>query len=174
MFEEILVQLTNGGILGGLLGTIASIFTKRQERLLLRDKQAHELKLMEFSIQERKLEIEASAAEAQANLELAEVEAERAVDVANAAAFTQSIKAAAVSSGIRWVDAVRSLMRPAITTTLLAAFIMLFFKAWSFTGGVQAETMNEILTNGVNQLTFLTVTCVTWWFGSRASGFAKR
>lgn len=173
MFEDLLTSLTSGGVLGGLLGTVGSIFTKRQDRLLLRDKNAHDLQLLEFGLKEQELEIKGLLAVEKSKQETATIEAERDIEVAGISAFQESIKAAAVASGIKWVDAIRSLMRPTITTALLVTYLWLMFKAYRFTGGVQGATFDELLYNSVEQLIFLTTMCISWWFGHRPSGGIK-
>lgn len=169
MLEDLISSVASGGILGGVLGAAGSILTKRQERLLQRDKNAHEIRLVEIGIEERKLEIEAEIRVAEQRGLQIKTEAERDIEVSSISAFQESIKSAAVLSGIKWIDGVRALMRPALTLLTMSAFLVVAFNAWRYSSGLNPATLDELIVSVTNQIVFFAGTGFTWWFGSRPS-----
>lgn len=169
MFEDLLTSLTSGGILGGVLGTVGSIFTKRQERLLMKEKNAHELRVMEIGMRERELEFKAEYALAKQREKTVQIEADREIEVSSISAFQESIKSAAVLVGVRWIDGLRALMRPLLTSVTMGAFLVLAAYSWRYSAGLRPETVEDLVLLVVNQTVFFAGTGFTWWFGSRPS-----
>ena len=138
-------------VVTGLLGALGSQISdhlahKRQIELekfrheANKDLRKHELELLKMN-----MDHEMKRGEQEMQIALIEAESE---------AFTQSIKH---DMGLRtenWVDKARALVRPIITFMLVCASIKLGF-------------MPDPLSEGGALVVNLTITTVTWWFGSR-------
>lgn len=95
-------------VIGTFLG---GIFRMMPEVLKWLDRNAdrsHELAMFDKQLEADKLQVEQ-------NKSLAFIQAEAAISVADMQALMESTRAQATVTGIRWVDAVNSLMRPLIT-----------------------------------------------------------
>lgn len=165
MIGEILGIFTSGAA-GGILGTVGSLFKQRQERKTLAMELEHEVKMAEIGIRER-------AEEAKFTAQVAEIQADEAMEVANMNAFSESHKAASELSKYTpsWVNGIRALMRPTITMILLVQ--QLFLVGGAITG-VQLVENNDYITpemvyTSVESMSFLCNMAVSWWFGSRSS-----
>lgn len=95
-----------------LLGTVfGGVFRMAPEVLKWLDRKnerSHELAMFDKQIQ-------ADTLRAQANLRQAEVEAEGRIGVEEIRAIVSATQAQGKKTGIKWVDAINSLMRPTIT-----------------------------------------------------------
>jgi len=137
-----------GGVFG-LVGNIASkIFGYVETKQTNAQRQAewqHETELLKLQLQ----------------LKTEETENEQAlVSSQSLDALGASIRAdAAYSTSYKWVDAVRSLVRPALTLGLAGFLAAAFF---AMPEGAADKTYV------VDSLVFASVTAVTWWFGDRA------
>ena len=173
MFEAIASILVSGAG-GGIVGTIGSLFKKRQE--IKAEKQKHEfnLKLFELQLEERSMEIAAEKEMAQIDLTKREAEIAGEIEVAEVDAFKQSFIHDASMKTAQWVDNVRALMRPIITVALLAIQICIVAvgvsNSQSFT---KALIEGNGLITSLEGLSFLCNMAVSWWFGSRSSGTSK-
>lgn len=170
MLETLLGILASGGT-GAIVGLIGSIAIKWLDLKVLKEKLTVEVKMAE--IRTRELELEQSHALALADKEIdkAEVEGKITLDVAEMQAFAESQKAQAIRYG-GVVDSIRGLMRPVITLFLLIASTWILYRVWQMVGGLQALDQDELLAlfkSQIDAMTFLTMTAVTWWFGSRPS-----
>lgn len=72
------------------------------------------------------------------------------------------------------VDIFRKSMRPALTGCFIGVTTWITHKAWiilkATNVGANAMTASQadvIFTNVTNTVVYLTVSCVTWWFGNR-------
>jgi hypothetical protein len=138
--------LTGGatGLIGTVVGGISRHFEAKRESAERAADREHEISL-------HRLNIEAGNAETERELLVAEAESDRAIRVASIR-HDQAQK-----SPYKWVDAIRSLMRPVLTIGL---FIVVGFLALRF-----QETRAEI----VPALIYMSVTAGTWYFGDRAA-----
>lgn len=171
MFEGLAAVFSTGGFgaVTGLFGGLAQKWLS-----LKHHKQEAELKvrLATISVQEAKLEQEHALALADKQLEVTQAEGAIQSEIADTQTLGESIKAASVSSGNGVVEAVKHLMRPFITVFLLIQVEFLLWAVWDRVGGLEAMTATQRfdLFNGiVDQMVFLTVTAVSWWFASRPS-----
>ena len=157
---------TSGGILG-LIGTGVHAFVRVKE---IREKNRHELEMRRLDLEEIEREAELRMRETEIQLagqeRLATIEADAARDVADVEALKAAYQADRATYGIRFVDAIRGLMRPTITvyTLVLMTWIgWLLYKSQGETIPQAAALWSDI----VNAIIMLTTTAVTWWFGSR-------
>lgn len=109
MIAESLVSLLGGGILR-LVPEAMGFFDKKNER-------KHELSMMDKQMAMKKLEA-ASA------VQLAEVQHEAAVDTGMVQAMVEALQGQSKQTGIKWVDAVNSIVRPSITFALFGLYAL--------------------------------------------------
>lgn len=168
MISEILSVMASPA-LGSIVGLIGSQFTKMEDRKL----KAAEF---EFKLKMAKIEAEESAAEAahgvtlvEKQIELAQAEGDIQKELAASKSFLTSIKEGAKSTGSGLVDSIRGAMRPIITLYLLVMSTALMIQL-SYTVGINDIPLDKLIdlySSVLDKLLFLTVTSVTWWFGSR-------
>ncbi len=163
--------------LGAIVGLLGSWLTKREERRNLELKLTHETKMADIRKEEAAFEFSHELAMADKQVERAEVEGQIARDVEEMAAFRDGLKEQQMVYKIKWVDAIRGLMRPVITVYLLLLATIITLRIGSWTGGLQsldAHVMTTLYSDTIAQILFLVTTAVTWWFGSRPSSERKR
>lgn len=160
--------LTSSG-LGAIVGLVGAIWQKKIEAENRKNELAHERAMAEIRTKEAAQEHEYALEVVKANIQVAQAEGEIQRDVAEMAAFTASQAAQTKEYG-GWVDQIRGLMRPLLTSTLTIVFTALTFMVWRQSGGLDVLTSAQLvalLQEIVRTLMFLTVTAITWWFGSR-------
>lgn len=143
-----LVSSAFGGGLFGLLGNVAAkvigIFETRQAFAHKKEEWTHEERLLDM----------------QMKAHAAETEQELAVTASSGSwsGLTESLKAeAALGPGYAWVNAVRALVRPALTLGLGGFLCAAFF---ALPAGERTGISDSLV--------FAAVTALTWWFGDRA------
>ena len=139
-----------GGGLFGLVGNVATkiigIFEAKQTFAQKKEEWAHEERLLDM----------------QTKAKAAETEQELAVTASSGSwgGLTESLKSeVAIGATYPWVNAVRALVRPALTLGLAGFLCTAFF----------AMTPGDIDRAYVaDSLVFAAVTAIVWWFGDRA------
>lgn len=118
-----MIETLIGSLLGGAFRMIPEIL-KWLDR---QDERKHELAMFENQLKADTLKIEAGQ-------RLAELDANKSIGLAEIQGLIEGVKAQAIKTGVRWVDAVSALMRPLITfwwvivlysTALTAQFLVL-------------------------------------------------
>nr|BDD45968.1 hypothetical protein 14 [bacterium] len=187
MVETLISIITGGGL--GFLGTVATgvlEYFKRKQDL------AHELAII-------KAESDAVIQEAEANIKVVRAEVEGKIEVAEAAAFdtSQAVGNASVfkesymekmfNRGGWWlwwgmtlcffmgmVDVLRAACRPALTIYHVIATTWIASLAYQVMTGkgltIEATYAQDLFSNIILTVLFLTTTSVTWWFGDRRIG----
>jgi hypothetical protein len=105
------LETLSGGLLGGMLRLapeILKVLDRKSER-------AHEKDMMQISVQ-------ADDARAKAELAIQHAQAEAVFDAGAMQALLEGVKAQSVRSGVRWVDALNTLVRPSITFALFGLY----------------------------------------------------
>ena len=174
MLEALLGIMSSGGI-GAIVGLIGSFATKYVEFKVLDKKLFYEKEAALIRVRELELEHAHALAVADKQLDIALVEGRIQQDVASMDAFKESQKAAMVMYG-GWVDKWRGAMRPTITTYLLVITTVITFLIWTKVGGIEGLTKEQtvsLFVYLVESAVFLTITAVTWWFGTRPSEYIK-
>lgn len=144
-----------GGGLFGLLGNVAAKLIGLYET-----RQTFTQKKEEWSHEERLLEMQAKARAAETEQELALTATSGSWD-----GLGESLKAeTAIGSSYAWVNAVRALVRPALTLSLSGFLCAAFFAMPVADPGRAAVT---------DSLVFAAVTAIVWWFGDRAPKQAR-
>lgn len=174
MLETILSIMSSGGI-GAVVGLVGSFATKFVEYKVLARKLQYEKEMAEIRTKELQLEHEHAIALADKSIELAETEGNIAADVASFDAFKEAQKELTVKYGT-WVDKLRGTIRPIITIFLLTTSTVLMYKVWIMIGGLESYDEKQLFAlfdRLVDAAIFLTMTSVTWWFGTRPSEWIK-
>jgi len=181
-------------ILGGLTGIIGSAITAITNYKMQKLKNEHDLAMVkaesEAMKEEARMQIEVTKTQIQGAVELADAQAYKDSQTAgNQQMFSEkwidklfsvqgkfgrffAIPAAVIISVLfGFVDFLRGFMRPALTIYLTGITSVLTYWAWNIMKqhGVDVSADQAISTyNQVSSMVlYLTVSCVTWWFGDR-------
>ncbi len=170
---DILSTIAGSGALGGLFGALGSglgriiglyeMREKRQDRTLEmvheKDGWAHELDL-------QTLQAKAQAQATDRDLSLGAQALDKAGVDGRWQGLNASVEAdAKLAGGYAWVEAVRALVRPALTVVIWLVFTVLFFAALA--AKLPGTTGQEVIVTFVNAVTFAASTALAWWFGDR-------
>lgn len=147
MILGLLGSILSGGATG-LLGTAIQRYAD------------HKNKKMDYAHQEAMQRIQ---------IEITDKEWAGKVEVADSEAFKESYKLEPKSFGIRWLDALRGLIRPLLTLYLCALTTFIYFKAQSVLNVeyLTAEKAHELILTIINTVLYLWTTVTLWWFGTR-------
>lgn len=146
-------SLVSSGLGGGLFGLIGNLGSKIVG--LFEAKQTFAQKKEEWAHEERLLDMQTKA-----KVEETESELSIAASSGSWGGLTESLKSeTAIGATYPWVNAVRALVRPALTLGLAGFLCAAFF----------AMTPGDIDRAYVaDSLVFAAVTAIVWWFGDRA------
>jgi len=158
-------------LFGGLTGLIGNVITGITNYKTKKLEAIHEEKMVE-------LESAAMKLEAEMNIAINKAEIEGEVELADTAAYMESLKSGQTSLfGKEWIDKLfrvwlRGFMRPALTAYLVGMATVITFMAWKIIQeyGMQAMSADQavqIFREVTSVIVYLAVSCVTWWFGDR-------
>lgn len=167
---DAILDLLGGGALGGIVGAIASIFKGAQERKAKAEEMAHEYRMTELSLRDAAQQQGHEIQMADKGIQRAEVEGAIQADVADSEAFSKSIVSGLKDTGIQLVDAIRGIMRPVITVYVLGVATYLAINVAALVGGLSGldtDYVMQLYLRIIDDLMFLTMAAVLWWFGSR-------
>ena len=119
------------GMLFGGLFRLAPEVIKWQDR---KDERAHERLMLDSQIRADELRAKHAA-------QLAQIEADKVLGVEELKALVEGVQAQATPTGVKWVDAVSSLMRPLITfwwVVILQTAVMAASFSIALAGGMSA------------------------------------
>lgn len=181
-------------ILGGVTGLLGNVITGWLK---------YKNQKMEFDHEAKMVALETAAMKEEAKMQIAvtKAEIEGAVELADAQAYTESLKAGQkamfsekwidklfsvegrfgrffaipvavfISFGFAFVDWLRGFMRPALTMYLTAMSSVITWMAWEIMQKnnimMSATDAVDIYQQTTSIVIYLTVSCVTWWFGDR-------
>ena len=180
------------GGLTGLVGTaLTEIFKYKNQKLQF----DHDTKMIALKTaamkEESKMQIAIAETKVKGEIELADGEAyKESVKAGQLTTFSEkwidklfnvegrlgrfvSIPAAVfIACGFASVEWLRTFMRPALTLYLTGMSSVITYMAWKLinTQGMQAMTITQavsIYNETTSIVIYLTVSCVTWWFGDR-------
>lgn len=175
-------------ILGVVTGFAGNVITGVQNIRAQKLKNEHELKMREYDLKEReqeaKLQIAIEDAHTAAQIEQAEAQAYIASmqeankdlltsDKINAlsAINNKGFIASSVTFIMGLVDAFRAFIRPGLTAYLVGLTTLITIKAVTLLQAkeplISAMDARELFTQVTDIVIYLTVSCVTWWFGDR-------
>lgn len=160
-------SVASGGILGVVGSVVGGVFKwlNAKEEKKERDAQrAHEVSLQQLQMQARREETEQE-------LELVEQEG-------SWSGLSESIRSdsIAAANSHKWVNDVRSLYRPFLTTGLIVLLYIMFRDLMaalqdqnSYLGALFSEAeVHEIIKYVIYSVAFAATTSIVWWFGDRA------
>lgn len=160
-----MVETLLGTLFGGLFRMAPEIL-KWMDR---KDERKHELSMFDKQLEADRLRGDQALAQIQ-------VQADATIGTAEIQAIIAATKAQATKTGIRWVDAINSLMRPLITfwwvvVLYTAALVAQFF----FLIDSGAQVTQAILALWSNDEKALVASIVSFWFVDRSlrRGFAR-
>jgi hypothetical protein len=181
-------------LLGGITGLIGSITTSITNYKIQKLKNEHEIAMVTANttamIAETEANIKITQVETEAAIELADSQAYlKSIELGNEKVFDQKWidKLFAVKGRIRWisipvgvfvaflfgfVDFLKAFTRPGITWLFTGATLVLAYVSYGVLGDAGMSAMDTtaalaIITHIMDIVLYLTVSCVTWWFGDR-------
>ena len=169
MLETVLGIFTSGGF-GAVTGLIGGFMQKREQRKILELENSHAEKMMEHDISMQKLENEQAILLVEKKIDLAQAEGEIEVEVREADAFVESVRAAQQPTGNVFLDGVKTVMRPLITIVLLYFAWDIYNQLDNIIGGLEAldkGKLEDLYIYVIHAIIFLAITATTWWFASR-------
>lgn len=189
--EEILALFAGGGLgtaVSAITGLVGGYLTKKENRLLKEQENSHEVTMAKLDQESERYQLEASLKMAEADRIMARTEAEMAMEVASAEAsaevskidakgFALAMAEAQKPTGYPFVDKVRSLMRPVLTTSTYVFIVVIFgFLQWKVGELVAKDT--ELLTGLyeylIRSIIYLFIMMVSWWFMSRGDNSVQQ
>ena len=156
--------------LGSIIGLAGGFASKYIDLKSIKYKNEHEAAMRKYDLIESSQERSHELSMADKQMERAQVEGAIVVE-------GKSIDAFSASQSNSKVEGVLSFVRPIVTAYLLFASTALFIGFWQKIGGldnISAEYIMSLLTTMIDACIFLTVTCVSWWFGSRGGNLVKQ
>lgn len=160
---------------GGIVGLIGAGLKAVERIVEQRREQDHALAMRRLDIEELAAERAAAAElarmETQARVAIAETEASAQRELARSATVSASYTHDAETGGraAGWVDSVRGMMRSVVTIYLLAILSLIAWQLHSAGATPSADLYGEVIRTFI----FLAVTAVTWWFGAQRPGGQK-
>tara|TARA_R110000822_G_scaffold154105_5_gene293597 strand:- start:818 stop:1369 length:552 start_codon:yes stop_codon:yes gene_type:complete len=171
---ETILSLVGSSFGGGLLGVFGTFIKSKSEYKNKKLDYDHSIAMHKADMESMKLEAQLKVDEIQlqneGRLALANVEMERAQDVNDANIRQASYTNDKASYGNLFIDGVRGLMRPMITTYLLILMTYISYQINTIVGGVAGLPVAKIWAlyhELIIAIVFLTTTTITWWFGTR-------
>lgn len=182
-------------ILGGVTGLVGNIVTGVMNYKTMKLKNQHDQAMVTLETnamkEEAKMQIEITKAEIEGAVELADAQAYAVSQkLGNAPMFSEkwidrlfSVEgkfgrffaipcAIVLALAFGFVDWLRGFMRPAITVYLTGMTTVITWMAWEIMKkhGLDSMSVQEaigIYNQVVSIVIYLTVSCITWWFGDR-------
>ncbi len=151
---EVLGSAASGGLVG-LVGSVVKdglgIWGKKEEY-------AHTLRMRRMDIEAAKVGLQQSKNESDSRERVSEIEA-------SSVTLKAALDSDKASYNIPWVDAIRGLIRPAITVYALI-FLTYLIGEYYEGGATVSESLYKEL---VLTLVFISTSSISYWFGSRSS-----
>ena len=173
-FFGAITALFGGGLTGLIGGVTEKIFAYKAKKLEVqanKEKYAHEVNM-------KQADAAIMAQEWAARTKIADTEAAKEMDIADAKAFSASFNEPVryadkeLTAKQTWLmvvlDTIRGLVRPGLTLYLCAITTVLYIKARLLVPSeVPVEHALGMVNDITNTILYLTTTCVLWWFGTR-------
>jgi hypothetical protein len=180
-------------ILGGLTGLLGNVFTAWTNYKSQQLKNNHDLAMYDFKIKEISAKTDAAvkinAAKISGEVELADSNAyiesqkqgnkdsfsdswiEKLFSITGWLSYITIPVACLLATLLGIVDVLKGLMRPGITLYLTAVTSWITYQAYEVLKQsdmvITATQALDLYSNVTSIVIYLTVTCVTWWFGDR-------
>lgn len=182
-------------IFGGITGLVGNVITGIMSYKTQKLKNQHEVDMIKAETESMKIEaemqIQVTKAEIEGAVELADAQAymnsqksasqpmfsEKWIDKlfsveGKFGRFFAVPAAVIIAMGFGFVDWLRGFMRPALTMYLTGITTVLTYQAWQILqqhglGTMTAAQAVDTYTQTSSMVIYLTVSCITWWFGDR-------
>lgn len=154
-------------LLGGLGGGILRLAPELLKVLDAKNERTHELAMGHLSI-------EADQARAQAQISVENAKADATWDAGALQALIESVKAQATMTGVKWVDAMSSLVRPSITFAFFGLYASCRIAAFivGVHGGVPVLDLLKATWSAEDQVVLAGI--LNFWFMGRVFDRASR
>lgn len=191
-----LIETILGGVTGLIGNVVGGIFKYKEAKLMLQGEKlryTHELSMVKAETQamimEAKANIKITQAQVEGAIDIADAKAymqsqtegnkalfsnkwiDSLMAVEGWARFVSVPLASLVATAFGFVDFLRGLIRPALTVYLCGVTTWVTWMAWKImqADGVTLTSIQatQIFGDITSIVTYLTVSCVTWWFGDR-------
>lgn len=177
---SLITSAFGGGLTGLIGGAVQKVFeykTKKLEIEAAKEKYTHEVAL-------RKVDAEIMKEEWAARTKVADIEATAKIEVADSAAFAESLKTEnknyldyldKLNDKQDWffviLEFIRGSIRPFLTVYLCGVTTLIYLKAARLLSAdvILPGMAYDLLTQIINTVLYVTTTCVLWWFGTRNS-----
>lgn len=152
-------------VAGPLFGLVGGIANKVMDLQVMKEQNSHELKKFDFELSMRDKERIARKEENEQNMAANQLDVEGQLATTITAGTWDGLKASIeadakqTGTSYRWVEAIRSLMRPGLTIVGMAA---LTTGCFVLSGDLVSGAWNSMYTNSSMML--------AWWFGTRETG----
>ena len=169
---EVILGLASSSGLGVIAGLVGSFLAKREERKVLELSNAHETNMATIDMERDSRDQAHDLQMADKEMDMAAQEGEIAAEVAELGNISETIKAQSKASGNQLIDGILRFIRPTITFYLLIVLSIIGYQLHGLTDGLEGLGTDKIFALYeyiIHQTVFLTVTAVTWWFGSRGA-----
>lgn len=179
-FLSLITSAFGGGLTGLIGGAVQKVFeykTKKLEIEMNRERFAHDVAM-------KKVDAEIMAQEWAARTKVADIEATAKIEVADSAAFAESIKSDdknyldyldKLNNAQDWLfvilEFIRGSIRPFLTVYLCGVTTLIYLKATKLMNAdiILPGMAYDLLTCIINTVLYVTTTCILWWFGTRNS-----
>ncbi len=162
MIAEILGFIASP-VVGGLFGFVASHFAKVEDRKVMMIQNQFKLDSAKLAASHRREELTLQGDIAQQTLD--------------GEAFVASQKYGNQNSGNEYMDGIRSMIRPLITTYLLGAVTYFTYHVHTIVNGLDALPVADLVImyrEIIISMLALTNMAVSYWFGSRGTSVSNR
>lgn len=177
---ELVTGLLGSATGGGLFGIVGTWLKGREERAKMKLEFDHEQAMAAQRQEELRLEADLALQQTEAEFAgkqaIAETEAEASMDVAASQLRAASYKHDRATYGGGIIDGVRGAMRPLITVYLLIVVTVIAFQMLGIDDlfATAPDEARAVVKQVVQDVVFLAVTAVTWWFGTRPNSRARK
>lgn len=152
------LEILGSAATGGLVGLVGSVVKDGLGIWGKKEEYAHTLRMRRMDIEAAKVGLQQSKNESDSRERVTEIEA-------SSVTLKAALDSDKATYNIVWVDAIRGLIRPAIT--VYALMFLTYLIAEYYNGGaVVSESLYKEL---VLTLTFICTSSIGYWFGSRSS-----
>lgn len=123
-----LISFLGGSVFRMLWGEISSFLSARQDHTF----ELERMRLQgELEAAQHARNLEAIKVQADLGVKVIETQAESAIGQLEASAWLEAVKATAVQTGIRWVDAWNAVIRPAVATWSVGMITGHYLHVWT-------------------------------------------
>jgi len=151
-----ILALFGSPIIGTITGFFGSWLTKREDRKMLEMKQNHLINFSKLNHEQR-----TAFTKIQGEIDLQKIDAE---------SFQSAVKSSSKMSGNKFLDGMKSLIRPVITMYLLIGITIITVEIHQLIGGLEVIPVKEltsIYVRIISECLYFTSVAISFWLGIR-------